>query len=579
MTLGARAFDVLLTLVERAGQLVSKRQLLELVWPDLIVEENNLQVQISALRKILGAHAIVTIAGRGYRFTLGIERTVHAPQSPTHAPESNTEPSTPANNLLSGVGVTTASLNAAAGGYFSSIAVLPFVNLSRDEENEYFADGLTEELQNVLTKIKGVRVASRTSSFFFKGKDVDIPTVAQKLNVAIVLEGSVRKAGQRIRISVQLVHVTTDSQLWSQTYDRTLDDIFEVQDDIAHAVVKQLRTTLLGETADAKVDTKVMAQVAVAVKGRATNPEAHRLYLQARHFIDRTTREDTAKGIVYLKEALGLDPQFALGWAELGVAYAREADQGYVLVDQGYGRAGAAAARTLALEPNLAEGHALTGWLYMVYEWDWRRAEASYRRALELGPSNALILRRAGLLAETLGRLDEAIEFDRRAVEQDPLSAVAYNNLGMHLYATGRFAEAEAALRKALELTPQSVGTRANLSLNLLGQSRGEEALEEAMREPDDWPRLWALAIIHDARGHRAESDAALRKLITMDSAYQVAEVYASRGEANLAFEWLERAYIQRDPGLCGVKLSMSLRSLRVDPRWEEFLRKMRLVD
>ncbi len=216
-----------------------------------------------------------------------------------------------------------------------SIAVLPFVNLSRDEENEYFADGLAEELLNVLAKIRGLRVAARSSAFSFKGKGATVAEAGRALNVATVLEGSVRKAGNRLRVSVQLVKVVDGYQLWSETYDRTLDDIFAVQDDIAQSVLKELRTTLLGEAADAKAGKEATAAVAAAVKGRSTDPEAHRLFLQARHFIDHTTSEDTAKGIGYLKEALTVEPEFALAWSELGRAHIAEANWGWVVGGRG----------------------------------------------------------------------------------------------------------------------------------------------------------------------------------------------------------------------------------------------------
>ena len=212
---------------------------------------------------------------------------------------------------------TAAPASATRGHEPPSIAVLPFVNMSRDEENEYFADGLAEELLNVLSKIRGLRVAARSSAFTFKGKGATVAEVGRALNVASVLEGSVRKSGNRLRISVQLVKVADGYQLWSETYDRTLDDIFAVQDDIAKSVLEELRTTLLGEAADPSIGREATAAVAAAVKGRSTDPEAHRLFLQARYFIDRNTREDTAKGIGYLKNALALEPEFALAWGEL----------------------------------------------------------------------------------------------------------------------------------------------------------------------------------------------------------------------------------------------------------------------
>ena len=280
-----------------------------------------------------------------------------------------------------------------------SIAVLPFVNRSHDEEDEYFSDGLADELLNVLAKIRGLRVAARSSAFTFKGKGATVAEVGRALNVATVLEGSVRKAGNRMRISVQLVKVADGYHLWSETYDRTLEDIFAVQDDIAQSVVKELRTTLFGES-DAKAEQHASAQVAAAVKGRTADPEAHRLFLQGRHLIDRRTREDSARGIGYLKQALEIDPDFALAWAELARAYATEADAGWVPAVEGVARAREAVARALALEPDLAEGHAGMGWIQMYYDWDWHAAEASLQRALELAPGNADVLirgRRDGL--------------------------------------------------------------------------------------------------------------------------------------------------------------------------------------
>ncbi len=463
-----------------------------------------------------------------------------------------------------------------------SIAVLPFVNMGRNEEDEYFADGLAEELLNVLAKLRGLRVAARSSAFTFKGKGATVAEVGRVLNVATVLEGSVRKAGNRMRISVQLVKVADGYHLWSETYDRTLEDIFAVQDDIAQSVVKELRTTLLGEAADAKAAEAVTAQVAAAVKGRATDPEAHRLYLQARHFADRNTRDDTAKAIGYLKQALDLDPAFALAWAELGGAYTTEANAGWAPLSEGFARGREAVARALALEPDLPEGHAELGWIQISHDWDWRGAEASYGQALELAPGNAVMLRRVGSLACTLGRLDEAIGLYRQAVAQDPLSNAGYSGLGEALRAADRLAEAEAAYRQALELAPQRVSTRAGLSLTLLAQGRDDEALAEALREPQRTFRLYASAIIHHAAGRRDESEVALQELIAkcqVDSAYQVAQVYAARGETDHAFDWLERAYVQRDPGLCAMKPDPLFSSLHADPRWDVFLLKMKLAD
>jgi TolB-like protein/Tfp pilus assembly protein PilF len=458
--------------------------------------------------------------------------------------------------------------------------VLPFVNRSANADDEYFSDGLADELLDVLAKIKGLRVTARSSAFAFKGKQATAAEIGRVLNVATLLEGSVRKAANRIRVSVQLVQVSDSSHLWSETFDRTLEDIFAVQDDIAQSVVKELRTALLGKPADSDASGLAKAEVAQAAKGRGTDSEAHRLYLLAKHLIDRATREDTVRAVEYLTEALARDPEYALAWALLCGARTMEADRGWTPVAEGYGRASEAVERALALEPDLAEGHARLGWIRMSYRWDFQGAEASFARALELAPGNAEVLRGAGVLSWILGRIDEGILLYRRAVEQDPLSAGAYHNLGYALHHANRFAEAEAAYRRSLELAPQRAVTRANLALALLALGRAEEAPAETLREPDEWARLWELAIAHHAQGHRAEANAALRELIEKyggDSAFQIAEVYGARGEVEEGFEWLERAYAQRDSGLASMKPNAHLTPLHRDPRWSAFLKKMGL--
>ncbi len=460
-----------------------------------------------------------------------------------------------------------------------SIAVLPFVNRSPIAEDEYFSDGLADELINVLAKIKGLRVSARASSFHFKGKDASLAEVGKTLNVATVLDGSVRKAGNRVRISVQLVKVSDGYSLWSDTYDRTLEDIFAVQDDIAQSVVKELRAALLGEETDSGTSGAVKAEVARAARGRGQNADAHRLYLQARYLLDQVTHENTANGIEYLKEALELDPGFALAWAELGRAHTYEGKFGWAPVAEGYGRARKAVERALSLEPDLAEGHAVLGWLQF-HGWDFGGADRSLRRALELAPGNALVLRWAGALAASLGRLEEAIDLNYRAIEHDPLSGPAYHSLGLAHLAAHRLDESEKAFRKALELSPGRIVTRSELALVLLDEGRGEVALAVAMQEPDECLRLCALAVIHHAAGRKEDSEEAVRQMTEKYAgvmAYNIAGVHALRAEASRAFEWLERAYRQQDPVLCEVKTDYYFHSLHADPRWGAFLKKMGL--
>jgi len=463
-----------------------------------------------------------------------------------------------------------------------SIAVLPFTDLSPEKNQEYFTDGLAEELLNVLSKIRSLRVASRTSAFHFKGKDVDIPTIAQKLNVATILEGSVRKSGKRVRVTAQLIQVATDSHLWSETYDRELEDIFAVQDDIAQSVVKELRSALLGEKADASATAVAKAEVQAAAKGRGENAEAHRLYLQARFFEDRLTKEDTKKAIGFYRQAIDIDSRFALAWAGLSRSYGHQAGYSWALdVAEDFDRAREAAERALQLEPDLAEGHASLAFIRMLHDWDWKGADEALRRALELAPGDAHVMRSRAMLLASLCRLDEALALLRRAAALDPLSVQVYRTLTATCVRADLLDEAETAGEKALELDPRGGLIHAWLGAVRLLQGRLDEAEELFRQEVHDTFRLQGLAFVFHARGNRAQSDAALSELIeknAADGAFQIAEAYAYRDEADLAFAWLERAYAQHDPGIGMTKVARPLRSLHRDSRWEPFLEKMGLA-
>ncbi len=463
-----------------------------------------------------------------------------------------------------------------------SIAVLPFADMSPEKDQEYFTDGLAEELLNVLSKIRGLRVASRTSAFYFKGKDVDIPTIAQKLNVATVLEGSVRKAGKRVRITAQLVEVATDSHLWSETYDRELKDIFAVQDDIAQSVVKELRATLLQEKPDASASAAARAEVLAAAKGRGENVEAYRLYLQGRFFEDRSTQEDTERAVEYYRQASEVDPHYALAWAGLSRCYVFQAGSSWLPIAEGFAKARKAAERAIQLAPDLAETCAALGELRMWADRDWKGGEPLLRRALELAPGDARVMRSVAILAGIRGRLDEAISLLRRAATLDPLGVSVQRSLARWCQCAGLLEEAEAAVKKTLELNPQGGRSYAYLGLIRLTQGRLDEAMEAFQRESHPMFRLFGVSLVQHARGRDAESRAAVEELIEKDAAggaYQIAEAYAYRGEADLAFEWLERAYSQRDPGLIMLKPSLLLKNLYADPRWPPFLEKMGLAD
>ncbi len=462
-----------------------------------------------------------------------------------------------------------------------SIAVLPFLNMSRDEENEYFADGLSEELLNVLAKIRGLRVASRTSAFSFKGKDVDIPTVAQKLNVATVLEGSVRKSGKRVRITAQLIQVASDSHLWSETYDRELDDIFAVQDDIAQSVVKELRTALMGEPVEKAASAAAAAEVRQAAAGRGDNPEAFQLYLQGKFFGERTTQADTDKAIELFQRALAIDPNFALAWAGLSRIHQVQAGFGFAPIDEGFERGREAAQHALRLAPDLAEAHIELGLVHESHDWNWTAADASFRRALELAPGDANALRAAAGLARIRGRLDDALELMRRATALDPLSPRTHRQAALIYVMANRLDDAAAAFQLALDLAPNAGLCHAFLAITRVIQGRAAEGLALAEAESHKVFRNVAFAMIHHALGHPSESEIALQALIAefgWTAAYQVAEVYAYRNEIDKAFEWLERAYDQRDPGVMYAATDVFLRPLHGDPRWQPFLLRMDLA-
>jgi len=400
-----------------------------------------------------------------------------------------------------------------------SIAVLPFADMSPGKDQEYFSDGLSEELLNVLAKIPELRVTGRTSSFQFKGKIEDLRAIGQKLNVATLLEGSVRKAGNRIRITAQLVNAADGFHLWSETYDRELDDIFAVQDEVSRSVAKALKVTLLGQESQRPAP-------------RGGSAEAFNLYLQGRYFSARPAAEGLEKALSYYQQALKVEPGYALAWVGLADVHVQQADNGFVPFDEGYPQARREAEKALELDPSLAEAHSTLGWIKTSFYWDWTGADADFKRALELEPGNANVLSPASYLALALGRLDEALQLSRRAVELDPLNLRAHNNLATVASWAGQVDEAEAALRKLLELNPVFPGGHQMLGRVNLGRSRPEAALEEMEREKHPVWRRFGLALAYNALGRMKEADAGLAELIKGDrenAAYQI-EMKPSRG-------------------------------------------------
>ena len=464
----------------------------------------------------------------------------------------------------------------------NSIAVLPFVNIGSDPDVEYFSDGLAEELLTVLSKIRGLRVAARTSSFSFKGRSTTVSEIGQALNVGSVIEGSIRMSGSRMRISVQLVNVEDGYQFWSETYDRVKDDIFAVQDNIARSVVGELRSRLLGAETPDDLTKQVIKEVANATRGRSDDPEAQRLMLLGRYFLDRTNPEDGARAIKHFREAVELDPNFALCWAELGRAYSVMAGKNWMAVDEGFRQSREATGRALELEPDLAEGHAQLGRIRAAYDWDLAGALAAYSRALELAPGSSQVMDGASVLEFKLGRFDRALELSRQVLKQDPVSGAVWHNLGLFCYSTGLLAESEKAFQRALELSPQRLVTTAMLALVLADEGRIEDAFALAEREPEVFWRLWALTILCHNGGETDRADSLLAEIVDEHAdgdAFQIAEIFAVRGEIDKAFEWLERAVAERDPGVTHVYGNPRFGSLHGDPKWGELLKNIGFED
>jgi TolB-like protein/Tfp pilus assembly protein PilF len=449
----------------------------------------------------------------------------------------------------------------------NSIAVLPFDNMSDDSANMHFADGLSEELLNLLSRIQGLRVVARTSSFAFRGRALSAAKIAQELNVSHLLEGSVRKAGNRIRITAQLIRAADSSHVWSQAFDRDLNDIFAVQDEIAAAVVNELEIKLLGVTTP---------------KSWQTDPDAYAHFLRGRHFYELASTAGYAQASAEFEAALRIDPKFAPAWAKLGSLYWGQANNSLIDYAEGARRARASSEKALALNPNLAEALSLLGYFDVIEGVDVDGGMQRMERARQLEPHNPLILTRLANIATRRCRLEDALRYCQQALKADPLSAIAYANYGNTCYFLGRLEEAEAMRRKVLELSPGWLSGHFNLGKVLLAQNDPAAALVEMQQEQSTFWRLTGLALVHHALGNAAESDAALREFMQLDlggAAYQAVQIHAYRGEIDLAFEWLDRAAATHDSGLAFTRVDPLLESLRTDPRWSRFLSRNGLVD
>jgi len=448
-----------------------------------------------------------------------------------------------------------------------SIAVLPLVNTSGDPSNEYFSDGLSEELIAVLAKIPELKVIGRSSSFFFKGKSGDSAAIGQKLGVANLIEGSVRKQGDRVRIIAELISAADGRSLWSETYDRELKDVFAVQAEIAKSVAEQMKVRLLGE--------KTRSDAAPSNQ----NPAAHNAVLQSDFYFQQQTAESIRKAISFAQEAVRLDPNYALAYAKLSQAW-RQYGASFATdnAEKAYDEARVAAEKAVSLAPDLVEVRKAVGWISMTPALDFRAAEKEFRRALELSPNDAGAKNALSYSLMAQGRLAEAEQTCREAISLDPLLTTLWYNLGRLAVARGSYKDGEETFHRGLEIQPQAARFHTYLAALEILQKNPTAALQQAQLEPDAFWHEYALTLVQQTQPDRSAADTALRNFSSKyasNGAYQIAVIHALRKEQDEMFRWLDNAYATHDSGLTQLVITPFVFEYRDDARFVALCQKL----
>jgi len=604
-----QVFQVLRMLLEREGKIVTREEIQGRLWPDdtVVDFDHSINATIKTLRRALGDSAdnpryIETLARRGYRLMLPIQYLESAPETALEKDRERREQSVAEMSENKArvqekvqrqmkphswkAALVLASVVILVGaGYISwrhfrgitppksekiMLAVLPFQNLTGDPNKEYLADGLTEETISQLGRLnpEQLGVIARTSVMGYKHKDERLDQIGRDLSVQYVLENSLRESGDHMRLTAQLIQVKDQTHLWAQDYDYPAKDVLNVEDEVAKAVAHEIRVLLTSK------------QQAELAQSRPVNPEAFDAYLQGYYHFERDTAKDTEMAAKYYERATQLDPSYALAWVGLSRVRNWQANTGLIPAEEGHRRAREAVERALALNPNLAEAHTQMGRIKQQVDFDWAGADASFRRAVALDPGNPEVVRTAASSAAVLGRFDEAPQLNRRAIDLDPLNSESWEHLAETEFFMGQLDQATADFKNALQLNADVVAAHMSLSQIYVMQGRPQDALPEIELVRYDPFRAFLYAIAYHALGRKKESDAALSKLIAKyhaSMAYQIAQVYAFRNQSNEAFEWLDRAYAQRDNGLIETKVDPLLKSLHSDPRFAAFLKKLNL--
>jgi TolB-like protein/DNA-binding winged helix-turn-helix (wHTH) protein/Flp pilus assembly protein TadD len=596
-----KVFDTLLVLVENSGQVVEKDELMRLVWPDTVVEENNLNQTISALRKALGEDPtqhryIVTVPGRGYRFVGPVNGSPMSARAETERQadrvgdpaSTQRKPERRSFVLLTlAVGLTLAAASVtylavsrhrkamdARVAPIRSLAVLPLDDLSHDPDEDYFADGMTDELITELGQIAALRVISRTSVMQYRGTHKALPQIARELNVDAVVEGTVLRAGDRVRITAQLIRAPMDKHLWAHSYEGDLRDVLALQENVAKDIAGQIRAQLTSQ------------EQAKLKNARPVNPAAYEAYLRGNYFADKRTAEALTKAVEYFEEAIRDDPNWAPAYAGLADIYVVLSEYKSVPAHESHAKARVAARKAVELDDSLAEAHTELANLATTEDFDWSGAELEFRRAIELNPGNATAHYFHAMNLMSMGHWEEASAEMERARELDPLSIIINANIGLvHYYARhpDRAIEAE---RKALELDPNTAFIYEYLGLAYLQKGMYREAidhLQKAVGLSNGFPWYQAeLAYSYAAAGNHAQAGRILTNLRGRSrrqyvSSYSLAVAYIGLGEKDAALARLQKAYEDREDQVAVLKIEPLFDTLHADPRFQELLRRIGL--